>query len=44
MKHVEIKKLEIRNKKLFRRNDEMESFGLMEKEWQMFHGGNIQVE
>lgn len=38
-----IKKIEIK-KKLFRRNDEIERFGLMEEEWQMFHGGNIQVE
>jgi hypothetical protein len=29
---------------LFRRNDEIESFGLMEEEWQMFHGENTQVE
>jgi hypothetical protein len=37
-------KKKIRKKNLFRRNDEIESFGLMEEEWQMFHGGNIQVE
>jgi hypothetical protein len=34
----------MKNKKLFRRNDEIESFGLMEEEWQMFRGGKIQVE